>query len=49
MSKKPLTELQVKKLEDDYYDQMNILNGNHELYNAVSKYVEYLKSMKETK
>lgn len=42
MSKKKLTPIQIRKLEEDYYEQMNILNGHHELYDAVTKYVAYL-------
>lgn len=45
MSKKQLTKRQVEKIENDYWEQMNILNGQPELYEAVTNYVNYLKTV----
>jgi|TARA_R110000851_G_scaffold105786_1_gene224434 hypothetical protein len=44
MSKKKLTHQQVREIQDEYQNQMNILNGNPELDNAVTDYVTYLEN-----
>lgn len=42
MSKKGLTHYQVREMKIEFHYQMNILNGNAELDQAVTKYVNYL-------
>ena len=42
MSRKKLTQQKVQELKDNYWKQMNILNGNDALWDAVHEYVSLL-------
>jgi hypothetical protein len=44
MSKKKLNHQQIRNIQDEYWNQMNILNGNSELDKAVRDYVAYLEN-----
>jgi hypothetical protein len=44
MSKKKQTVMQVRAIEAEYWNQMNILNGNSDLDKAVTDYVTYLEN-----
>jgi hypothetical protein len=48
MSKKKITPQEIQKLKDDYWEQMNILNGNDALYDAVRDYVTFLEKNQTT-
>jgi hypothetical protein len=45
MSRKKITATQMEAIKSEYYSQMNILNGNDDLGEAVSKYVALLEDI----
>jgi hypothetical protein len=45
MSRKKMTAKQMEAVKLEYYDQMNILNGNDDLSKAVSEYVTLLENI----